>query len=63
MKQSEVTNLSNDELLEKLSEMRKAFSDLKMSHAISPLENPVQLRNLRRNIARLATETTKRNNK
>jgi large subunit ribosomal protein L29 len=43
--------------------MRKAFSDLKMSHAVSPLENPVQLRNLRRNIARLATETTKRNNK
>ena len=63
MKQSEVTNLSNDELLEKLSEMRKALSDLKMSHAISPLENPVQLRNIRRNIARLATETTKRNNK
>ena len=43
--------------------MRKAFSDLKMSHAISPLENPVQLRNLRKDIARLATETTKRNNK
>lgn len=63
MKQLEVTNLSNDELFEKLSEMRKALSDLKMSHAISPLENPVQLRNLRRNIARLATETTKRNNK
>tara|TARA_B100000524_G_C23615457_1_gene357716 strand:+ start:580 stop:771 length:192 start_codon:yes stop_codon:yes gene_type:complete len=63
MKQLEVTNLSNDELFEKLSEMRKALSDLKMSHAISPLENPVQLRNIRRNIARLATETTKRNNK
>ena len=31
-----------------------------MAHAITPLENPLQLRNLRRTVARLATELTKR---
>ena len=45
---------------EKLSEMKKSFSDLKFTHSISPLENPIQLRTLRRTVARLATELTKR---
>ena len=36
------------------------MSTLKMAHAISPLENPIQLRNVRRRVARLATELTKR---
>jgi large subunit ribosomal protein L29 len=31
-----------------------------MTHAISPLENPIQLRALRRTVARIATEITKR---
>ena len=47
-------------LQEKLSDSRKAFSDLKMAHAITPLENPIQLKGQRRSIARIATELTKR---
>jgi large subunit ribosomal protein L29 len=31
-----------------------------MAHAISPLENPIQLRQVRRSVARIATELTKR---
>jgi large subunit ribosomal protein L29 len=31
-----------------------------MAHAITPLENPMQLRSLRRTVAKLATELTKR---
>jgi large subunit ribosomal protein L29 len=31
-----------------------------MTHAVSPLENPIQLRTLRRTVARIATEITKR---
>jgi len=31
-----------------------------MAHAISPLETPMQLRALRRTVARVATELTKR---
>tara|TARA_B100001057_G_scaffold75790_1_gene70511 strand:- start:14979 stop:15170 length:192 start_codon:yes stop_codon:yes gene_type:complete len=60
MKQSEIIELSTTELNEKLSEFKKAFSDLKMTHAVSPLENPIQLRMVRKTVARLATELTKR---
>ncbi len=60
MKQSEIKEASIAELQEKLAETKKAISDLKMAHAISPLENPIQLRFQRRAIARIATELTKR---
>lgn len=60
MKQSEVKGLSVAELQEELGKARRAYSDLKMAHTISPLENPIQLRGLRRTVARLATELTKR---
>jgi large subunit ribosomal protein L29 len=60
MKQSEIKELSVAELQEKLGEIKKSYADLQMAHAISPLENPIQLRYLRRNVARIATELTKR---
>ena len=60
MKQSEINELSVAELQEKLGEIKKSYADLKMAHAISPLENPIQLRSLRRDVARIATELTKR---
>ena len=60
MKQSEIKELSTAELQEKLGEMKKSYTDLKMAHAISPLENPIQLRSIRRTIARIATELTNR---
>jgi len=60
MKQSEITSLSTAELQEKLGETKKSYADLKMAHAISPLENPIQLRHLRRSVARMATELSKR---
>tara|TARA_R100001369_G_scaffold21881_6_gene39870 strand:- start:72521 stop:72712 length:192 start_codon:yes stop_codon:yes gene_type:complete len=60
MKQSEVNKSSVAELQEELGKSRKAYSDLKMAHAVSPLENPIQLRVVRRSIARIATELTKR---
>ena len=60
MKQSEVKELSLAALQEELVKAKKAYSDLKMAHTISPLENPIQLRGLRRTVARIATELTKR---
>ncbi len=60
MRQSEVRELSITELQEKLSEFKKSYADLKMAHAITPLENPLELRRVRRSVARLATELTKR---
>ena len=46
MKQSEIKELSTAELQEKLSDTKKTYVDLKMTHAISPLENPIQLRSV-----------------
>ena len=60
MKQAEINQLSTADLQEKLGEMKKSYSDLKMANAISPLENPIQIRTVRRTVARIATELTKR---
>ena len=60
MKQSEIINLSAAELQEKLSQLMKTYTDLKNAHAISPIQNPLQLRSLRRSVARFQTELTKR---
>jgi len=60
MKQSEIKNLSAAELQEQLSQLKKTYTDLKNAHSISPIQNPLQLRGLRRSVARLHTELTKR---
>ncbi len=60
MKQTEIKNLSVAELQEKLAQTQKAYQDLRMTHAISPIQNPLQIRTMRRTVARLATELTKR---
>ena len=44
MKQSEIKELSVAELEEKLGVLKKNVTDLKMAHAISPLENQIQFR-------------------
>jgi large subunit ribosomal protein L29 len=60
MKQSEIKDLSAAELQLKLSQFKKTYADLKIAHAISPIENPLQIRSLRRSVARIATEISKR---
>ncbi|MDC9723601.1 MAG: 50S ribosomal protein L29 [Urechidicola sp.] len=60
MKQSEIKELSTEDLQEQFVQLKKNYTDLKMAHAISPLETPMQLRGLRRTVARLATEITNR---
>ncbi len=62
MKQAEIQAMSTEELMEKMADLKKQYADLKMAHAVTPLENPLQLRKARRNVARLATELTKREN-
>ena len=63
MKQKEITILTDDELNDKLGAFQKNLHNMKLSHAVSPLENPLQIRNIRRTIARLKTELLKRTNK
>ena len=60
MKQSEIKELSVAELQEKLAGFKKNYTDLKLTHAISPLESPMQLKVIRKTVARLSTELTNR---
>jgi large subunit ribosomal protein L29 len=60
MKQAEIREASTAKLQEKLADSKKAYTEMKMAHAISPLENPIQLRFQRRAIARIQTELIKR---
>ena len=59
MKQSEISKLNIKDLEVKISELKKKLFDLKMSSYVSELENPIQIRNTRRIIARLKTAKTK----
>lgn len=61
MKQTEIKKLSKQDLGDKLVEYKKKLLELKMSHAVSPIENPSQIRNTRRLIARIKTAITNKN--
>ena len=56
MKNSELKNLSIDELANKLAMEKEAYSKLTFAHAITPIENPMKIRAARKLIARLETE-------
>ncbi|PHQ62439.1 MAG: 50S ribosomal protein L29 [Maribacter sp.] len=62
MKNKEIKELSVKEISERLAEYKKQHADLKMAHFVTPLENPLQIRKVRRTVARLATELTNREN-
>ncbi len=58
MKNAEIKNLSAGDLQSKLAEVKAEIIKLKLAHKISPVENPIQIRDLRKTIARLNTELT-----
>jgi large subunit ribosomal protein L29 len=60
MKNSEITALSLEELKEKLNTERSNMHNIRFAHAISPLENPMRIRETKRMIARLNTEIRRR---
>ena len=60
MKQKEVNTMTFDELQDKLAQLQKSYKEEKFTHALSNLENPLQLRSQRRIIARLQTELNRR---
>lgn len=62
MKNKEIKELSVEEITQKLAEFKKQHADLKIAHFVTPLENPLQIKKVRRTVARLATELTNREN-
>ncbi|HEY9534220.1 MAG TPA: 50S ribosomal protein L29 [Mucilaginibacter sp.] len=60
MKNSEITGLETEELVARIGEERASLTKLKFAHAVSAIENPSRITKVRKDIARLNTELTKR---
>ena len=60
MKTREIKDLNTKEIQERMAAQEEQLSRLKMNHAISPLDNPMQSKVVRRTVARLATELRQR---
>ena len=56
MKKEEIKELSTADLKERLAQMEKEYLQLKVNHAVSPLDNPAKIIADRRMIARVKTE-------
>ena len=52
--------LNEQDLAARINEGEMRLKKLEFAHAISPLENPMTIRNLRREVARLKTELKKK---
>jgi len=55
MKIATLRDMSQDELLQKLKELREAAFNLKFQHATGQLENTAQLNKTRKSIAQILT--------
>jgi len=55
MKVKEVRELDTKDLEEKIQTEVARYNQMKLNHAITPLENPSEIRTTRRNIARMKT--------
>lgn len=55
MKAADIRNLSVEELQAKLAEEKANYDQLKLTNAVSPVANPVSIKQLRRTVARLNT--------
>ena len=60
MKNSEILELSTEQLTAKINEEKNNLTKLKFAHAVSAIENPTRITKVRKEIARLNTEMTKR---
>ena len=55
-----IKELTKQELLDKLAEENANLVRVKLSHSVSPLDNPSQIKAIRKNIARMNTELSLR---
>ena len=62
MKRKEIVLLSNEDLAKRLKDFKDQMINLKLTHKMAPIENPMRITGLRKIIARLCTELTVRQN-
>jgi large subunit ribosomal protein L29 len=60
MNNNEIRELSNKELTARINEERLSLVKLRLNHAVSPVENPNKINESKKLIARLLTESRKR---
>jgi large subunit ribosomal protein L29 len=60
MKQQEITKLSIEDVKDQLTNLKAKLAKMKLAHSVAPMENPIQIKDTRKTIARLMTELTKR---
>ena len=60
MKNKEIVGLTDQELADKVKTEKASVTKLKLNHAVSTIENPLQIRKQRKTVARLLTEVSKR---
>lgn len=56
----DLKSLSDQDLKDKLSEEALRMKKITFSHAVTPIENPMQIRFMRRELARIQTELRRR---
>ncbi|NOT74530.1 MAG: 50S ribosomal protein L29 [Cyclobacteriaceae bacterium] len=62
MKNSEIKDLTLDELKEKLGSEKETLRKLKFAHQVSAIENPMKIRETRRVIATINTVLRQKEN-
>jgi large subunit ribosomal protein L29 len=55
MKASEIKNLSKEEMLRKLDDLKEELFNLRFQHETGQLENPQKMKHTKRDIARMKT--------
>jgi large subunit ribosomal protein L29 len=55
MKAKEVRELSPQQLNDKLGELKKDLFNLRLAHATNQLDNPIKIRDVKHDIARVKT--------
>ena len=55
MKISEIRDMSVDDLNKKLAELKDELFNLRFQHAVNQLENPMRLKVVKKDIARIKT--------
>ncbi|OJU78809.1 MAG: 50S ribosomal protein L29 [Bacteroidetes bacterium 47-18] len=59
-KGEQISSLSVEQLKDQINEQSENLKRMKFSHSINPIENPMTIRSVRRQIARLKTELTQK---
>ena len=60
MKIAEIREIATNELAERIQTEEANYNQMVLNHSISPLDNPAQIKKLRRTIARMKAELHQR---